>query len=90
MTTAIILVNIERTKIKEAIDQIKAIKGITEVYTVAGEYDLVAVLRVKDNSCLARIVAEEMPHMDGITHTKTLVALNCHSTVDLEKVFKIA
>lgn len=89
MTTAFVLINVDRPKIKQSIKEIREITGVSEVYTVAGEYDLVAVLRVKDNTELSRILADEMPHMKGITHTKTLIALEAFSDVNLDKVFKV-
>lgn len=88
MTTAFVFINIDRTQIKAAIKEIMAVNGVTEVHTVAGEYDLMAVLRVKDNARLSEIVAHDMPHMTGITHTKTLIALETQSKVDLESVYK--
>lgn len=90
MVTAFVLVNVERANLKEVVEAVLEIKGVSEVYTVAGEYDLVAVVRVKDNKALSKIVVDQMPHhIPGITHTKTLYAFEAHSAVDLEKVFKI-
>ena len=88
MVTAFVLVNVERSTLKQVVDAILEINGVSEVYTVAGEYDLVAVVRVKDNSELSKIVVDQMPHhIEGITHTKTLYAFEAHSNVDLQKVF---
>jgi len=88
MVTAFVLVNVERAALKQVVDAVLEIDGVTEVYTVAGEYDLVAVVRVKDNKALSKIVVDQMPHhIPGITHTKTLYAFEAHSAVDLEKVF---
>ena len=89
MTTAIILVNVKRSKLKAVTKSIKDIKGITEVYTVAGEYDLVAMLRVKDISIFQTILTEQMTNIEGVTRTKTLIALDVASDVDMGKVFKI-
>lgn len=91
MITGIVLINVERPQLKDVIQRILKIKGVTEVYTVAGEYDLVAVIRVKDNQELSSIIADQMPHqIGGITHTKTLVALSSFSDFDLEKIFKVS
>lgn len=76
MTTAIILINVERAKLKKTAEQIKEIEGVAEVYTVAGEYDLVAMLKLKDISKLSKILTEKMSAIDGIIHTKTLLALD--------------
>ena len=90
MVTAIVLINVDRPQLKKVIDKVLAIDGVTEVYTVAGEYDLVAIVRVKDNDQLSDIVADKMPHhLKGITHTKTLIALNVYSDFNLEKFFQI-
>jgi DNA-binding Lrp family transcriptional regulator len=90
MVTAIVLVNVERIRLKTVVDDILAIDGVTEVYMVAGEYDLVAIVRVADNASLSRIVCDVMPHqISGITHTKTLFALEAKSPYDLSALFKV-
>ena len=89
MTTAIILTNVKRSKLKNVVDSIKTIDGVTEVYTVAGEYDLVAMLRVKDVNAFQRILTEKMTNIEGVTRTKTLIALDVISDIDMEKAFKI-
>jgi len=89
MTTAIILVNVKRSKLNTVTKSIKAINGVTEVYTVAGEYDLVAMLRVKDISVFQEILTEQMTNVEGVTRTKTLIALDVTSDIDMEKVFNI-
>ena len=89
MVTAIVLVNVNRPELSEVIKKLLAIEGVTEVYTVAGEYDIAVVLRVKDNSVLSEIVADKMPHqITGITRTKTLIALKTYSDFDIEKIFR--
>lgn len=90
MVTAFVLVNVERANLKEVVDAVLSIDGVSEVYTVAGEYDLVAVVRVKDNKALSKIVVDQMPHhIPGITHTKTLYAFEAHSSIDLEQAFRV-
>jgi DNA-binding Lrp family transcriptional regulator len=90
MVTGIVLVNVERHKLKNVVDAILRFESVTEVYAVAGEYDLVAIIRANDNQQLSTIVADKMPHeIDGITHTKTLIALKANSKFDLEKLFNI-
>jgi DNA-binding Lrp family transcriptional regulator len=88
MVTGIVLVNVERPLLKQVIKDILALDGVTEVYAVAGEYDLVVMVRVASNNQLADIVANKMPHdINGITHTKTLISLEAHSQFDLKKIF---
>ncbi|HOK05282.1 MAG TPA: Lrp/AsnC ligand binding domain-containing protein [Victivallales bacterium] len=90
MVTAIVLINIERPKLRDVTNAILSIDGVTELYTIAGEYDLAAIIRVKDNHQLSEIVVNKMPHdIPGIIHTKTLVALQAHSKFNLEELFSI-
>jgi hypothetical protein len=55
-------------------EQLSAMNGITEVFSVGGRYDLVAILRVVDNDALAALVTEQMLKVDGITDSETLIA----------------
>jgi len=88
MVTGIVLVNVERAMIRSVIEDLTKIEGVTEVYSVAGEYDLVVMIRVDSNTKLADIIANRMTHdINGIVHTKTLVTLNAYSKFDLEKIF---
>lgn len=88
MVTGIVLVNVERAMIRTVIEDLMKIDGVSEVYAVAGEYDLVVMIRVQSNAELADIIAARMTHdINGIIHTKTLVTLNAYSKLDLEKIF---
>lgn len=76
MVTGIVLVNVERPRLKAVIKEIMTLDGVSDVYAVAGEYDLVVMVHGKDNTQLAEIVANKMPNdIKGIVHTKTLVSL---------------
>ena len=67
MITGIVLINVERAMIGDVIAGLRKIDGVSEVYSVAGEYDLVAIIRVKDNAELADIIATKMTRdLDGI------------------------
>ena len=89
MVTAVILVNVERHKLNEVIRELMQIDGITEVHSVAGEYDMVAIARVKDNQQLSSIVADKMcSQIEGILHTKTLVSLGFYFKYDAEQLFQ--
>ncbi len=88
MVTGIVLVNVERAKINSVIDSLLKISGVTEVYTVAGEYDLVVMVRVRANSDLSDIVANKMTRdIPGISHTRTLVTLDAKAHFDLSKLY---
>ena len=64
-----------------------ALDGIAEVYSVAGEYDLVIVIAARTHRDPARLVTEHMVHIEGILRTKTLVAFETHSRFDLPRLF---
>ncbi|MBR2642984.1 MAG: Lrp/AsnC ligand binding domain-containing protein [Lentisphaeria bacterium] len=90
MVTGIVLVNVDRPQLRQVINDMMALEGVSEVYAVAGEYDLVVMIRVKTNAELAEIIATKMTRdISGILHTKTLVTLEAQSKIDLEKVFNI-
>jgi DNA-binding Lrp family transcriptional regulator len=88
--TGIVLVNVERPMLKEVISRIMQLDGVSEVYTVAGEYDLVAMVRARDNRELADVVANKMMRdISGITHTRTLISLDVDSKYDLSPAFGV-
>ena len=87
MITAFIMINAQRERMAAAADEILNIAGITEVYSVAGDYDLVAVARVRENEELAKLVTEGMVAVKGLTRTNTLIAFRQYSRHDLERMF---
>ena len=90
MVTGIVLVNVERPQLRQVINDMMALEGVSEVYAVAGEYDLVVIIRVKTNAELADIIASKMTRdIQGIVHAKTLVTLEAQAKVDLEQVFNL-
>ena len=89
MVSAIVLINTERNRINEVSQQLVKIEGITEVYSVAGEYDLVAIVRVNDNQAMADTVTRQMAEVEGITKTRTMIAFEVLSRHDLERMFSI-
>ena len=90
MVTGIVLVNVERPLLRQVITDMMALDGVSEVYAVAGEYDLVVIIRVKTNAELADIIATKMTRdIQGIVHAKTLVTLEAQAKVDLEQVFNL-
>ncbi|RMH01142.1 MAG: Lrp/AsnC family transcriptional regulator [Chloroflexi bacterium] len=89
MVSALVLLKIARGKINEVGQQLAELKGVTEVYSVSGRYDLVAVIRVKDNESLADLVTGQMLHVDGILDSETLIAFRVFSEHDLASMFSI-
>lgn len=89
MVSAIVLLNVERHRINGVAEELTQLQGITEVFSVAGSYDLVAVLRVPNNEALAGLVTSQMLQVEGITHSETLIAFKVFSKHDLESMFSI-
>ena len=81
MVSAVVLLGLERNKINEVAQQLVALDGVTEVYSVAGQYDLVAVVRVKDNDALAELVTGKMLMQQGIVRSETLIAFRVLSSL---------
>lgn len=89
MVTSIILMNVERTKINEVAEQLEKIPGISEVYSVSGQYDLVAIVRVATNDDLATLVTTKMRAIQPIVKTETMLAFKAYSRHDLEAMFAV-
>jgi DNA-binding Lrp family transcriptional regulator len=89
MVTSIILINAERSKINEVAEQLAAMDGISEVYSVSGNYDLVAIARVPSNDDLANLVTKKMVSIGSILKSETMLAFKAFSRHDLEAMFSI-
>jgi DNA-binding Lrp family transcriptional regulator len=89
MVTALVLLNVSRDKVNTIAEELAGMEGITEVYSVAGRYDLAVIIRAKDNEQLAELVTSHMLKVDGIITSETLVAFRVHSRHDLESMFSI-
>jgi len=89
MTTAIVLINAERTKITSVGEKLADIEGITEVYSVGGHVDFVAIIRVANNDALADLVTGKLARMEGIAKTETMVAFRAFSRYDIASMFQI-
>jgi DNA-binding Lrp family transcriptional regulator len=89
MVSAVILLVVEKSRINEVAEQLVELASITEVYSVAGQYDLVAVARVADNEAIATAVTNQMLKIEGIIRTETLIAFRAYSRYNLERMFSI-
>lgn len=89
MVTAIVLLNVKRDQVNEIADQLARMHGISEVYSVGGRYDLVAIVRLGTNEELADLVTNHMAKLEGIQYTETLIAFRSYSRHDLEAMFSI-
>ncbi|HYO15188.1 MAG TPA: Lrp/AsnC ligand binding domain-containing protein [Thermoanaerobaculia bacterium] len=89
MVSAVILLVVEKNKVNEVAEKLVDLEGITEVYSVAGQYDLVAIARVRNNEDIADAVTNQMLKIDGIIRSETLIAFRAFSRYDLERIFSI-
>lgn len=87
MVTAFVLISITDYKVHETVDVLQKTPGVSEVHIVAGEYDLVAVIRVSNNEKLAELITGKIVDAPGVERTKTLFALESYSVYDLKKIF---
>lgn len=89
MVTALILMNVRRDAINETAQALLELKGVAEVYSIAGEWDLAAMVRVRQNEDLADLVTGKLLKLDGIQKSTTLIAFRAYSNYDLERMFSI-
>jgi DNA-binding Lrp family transcriptional regulator len=86
---AVVLIQCDIDEIAEAAQAIADLDGVSEVYSVAGEFDLVAVVRVKEHDDLARVIPGGIAKIDGVERTETLIAFQVFSKHDLERLFSL-
>jgi DNA-binding Lrp family transcriptional regulator len=89
MVTAIVLINIERAGIENVAQRLLALEGVSEVFSVAGQYDLVAILRAQTNEHIADLMTMHIRDVPHITRTETLMAFKAYSRDDLGAMFSI-
>ncbi len=89
MITAIVLMNVEPGRIKTLAEDLLSIDGVTEVYSVAGPYDLVAIARVREHDQLSDLVTELIGSREGIISTETLIAFRAFAKRDLGLVWDL-
>ncbi len=75
MVTAFVLINLQDKNIKKIAVNLLKLPGVIEVHAVAGEYDMVAEIKVSDNRALSELITEHIVHAPGVLHTKTLFSL---------------
>ena len=89
MTHAIVLIRAEREALPDLGGALAGLDGVTEAFSVTGEWDFVAILRVAAPEDLARVVTEQLSGVPGIARTYTMVAFEAYSRHDLEAMFSI-
>ena len=89
MTHAIVLISAEREALGELGGTLADLDGVAEAYSVTGDWDFVAILRVPRPEDLARVVTERLARLPGIARTSTMVAFEAYSRHDLEAMFSL-
>ena len=89
MVTAIVMLTVERDKIDAVAQEIAEIKEISEVFSVGGRIDLIAIMRCTDNESMADIVTGRLLKVQGIISSETMIAFKVYSRHDLEAMFSV-
>lgn len=89
MITTIVLIKADPKRIPETAAQLAGIPGVHEVYSVSGEWDLVAIVRVAAYGDIASVVTEHFPAVEGLQRTQTLTAFRAYSNKDTEQAWDI-
>lgn len=89
MITAIVFVQADVAQIPEVAEQIASLEGVTEVYSVTGQIDLIVMIRVRDHDHVAEVVADKLNKVPGVVNTETHIAFRAYSTHDLEAAFSL-
>lgn len=89
MITAIVFIQTEVSQISEAAAAIANLTGVSEVYSVTGDHDLIAMVRVRTHDDIAAVVADRINKVSGVLATTTQIAFRAYSSLDLEGAFSI-
>ena len=89
MVNAVILLQVDKSKVNEVALKLVELSGVSEVYSVAGHFDLVVIVRVRENDQIAEAVTNHMLQIDGIQRSETLIAFRAFSRHDLEAMFSV-
>lgn len=89
MITAIVFIEAETARIPEVAEAIAALDGVSEVYSVTGQIDLIALVRVHSHEDVATVVSDRLNKVEGVVDTETHIAYRAYSRHDLESAFAI-
>jgi DNA-binding Lrp family transcriptional regulator len=89
VTHAIVLIAAERSALSTLGGELADIDGVAEAYSVTGEWDFVAILRLREHEQLARAVTDGIAQLTGVIRTQTMVAFEAYSRHDLEALFSV-
>jgi DNA-binding Lrp family transcriptional regulator len=89
MVNAIVLLSVESARINHVAEQLVELDGVSEVYSVAGQYDLVVIIRARDDEQIATLVTEQLLQVEGLMSSETLIAFRTFSRHDLDGMFSV-
>jgi DNA-binding Lrp family transcriptional regulator len=89
MVTAVVLIKAQTDKVSALAEQLAELEGVSEVFSVAGQYDLVALVRVRENDDLASVISDRVRKLPGIVSSETLIAFKVYSKKDIEAAFSL-
>lgn len=87
MITAIVLISSEKRSLPNLGEELAAVPGVSEVYSVTGDFDFIAMVRAREHDELAEIVTQRIAQVPGVARTQTHVAFKAFSKHDLETLF---
>ena len=82
--TAVVLIKAATGQVSDLAAQLVEVDGVAEVFSVAGRYDLIAIVRRRDNEELATVVTDRVRKLAGIIDSETLIAFRTYSRSELE------
>jgi DNA-binding Lrp family transcriptional regulator len=89
VVTAFVLMDAEPARVAELAEEVAAIEGVAEAYSVAGHADIVAIIRVRQIEELAQVVTGRLAGLPGVLDTRTLVAFQSYSRKDLDEMWEL-
>ena len=89
MTHAIVLIQADRSALATLGGELAGLEGVAEAYSVTGEWDFVALLRLREHDQLATVVTGQISQLSGVVRTHTMVAFEAYSRHDLEALFSV-
>jgi len=89
MVNAIVLLNVQSDRINQVAEELVGLDGVSEVYSVAGQVDLVVMIRARNDEQVASLVTEELLQVEGLLSSETLIAFRAFSKHDLDGMFSV-
>jgi len=89
MVTAIVMIKTDVDRIPEVAQEVSALDGVSEAYSVTGEWNLIAIVRVHAHEDLAEVIPGHLNKIPGVVRTETHIAFRAYSSHDLEAAFSL-